>query len=161
VAFAACALLMVALMRATTIVAAAISHQRKAAQAAPENAMFSAIIPQEPAANQAMTIQPTESAFISVATLKTEVPLRDWEALGWKVGNAIGDTEAVPSDCALHARRGVARQVYAVCQGPVNVSIPQGGGDFIYVVFTGSNHRILRMFRAGALYNPDSARLIP
>jgi hypothetical protein len=160
-AFAACALLMVVLMRATTIVAAAISHQMKAAQAANENAVFSAIIPQEPAANQAMTIQPTESAFISVATLKTEVPLGDWEALGWKIGNAISDTDAVPSDCALHARRGVAHQVYAVCQGPVSVSIPQRSGDFIYVVFTASNHKILRMFRTGVLYNPDTTGLIP
>jgi hypothetical protein len=128
----------------------------------PANALFAMTLPGEPNENQVLEIKPTESAFLSVATMNADIPLVPWKAAGWTVGKVIGEADAVPPDCALHSRLGTTHQVYAACQGPLKVSIPQGGGDFIYyVVFTGANNRIARVLRTGSLYNPDTSGLIP
>ena len=118
-------------------------------------------IPSQPGETEVLEIKPDESAFVSVATMHAEVPVADWAAAGWSVGPVIAEADPVPLDCALHARRGIARQVVAACPGQRRIAIPPAGGDFVYVVFTGSDKQVTRVLRTGALYNPDTTGLIP
>jgi hypothetical protein len=153
--------LLVAGTKAASIVTADALHLTSPTPAIPEAALFAMTIPGEPNKNQVLEIKPTESAFMSIATMNADVPLANWEGAGWKIGSAIGAAEAVPPDCALHSRRGIPRQLYAACPGPLTVSIPKASADFVYVVLTGSNNQIARVLRTGTLYNPDTSGLIP
>lgn len=130
-------------------------------QAAPEEASFFMTSPFDPTGNQPLEIQATETAFMSIAMIDRDVPIENWQTLGWITGNLLGGSDAVPHDCALHARQGIARQLYAACQGPLKISVPHEGGDFVYIVFTDTNNRVARVFQTGSLYKPDTTGLVP
>ena len=118
-------------------------------------------LPFEPTGNQLLEIQPVEIAFMSIASVNTDLPLESWTQLGWTMGYTLGESDKVPQDCALHFRIGVAHQVYAACSGPAKVAIPHEGGDFVYIVFTDTHNRIARVMQTGSKYNPDTTGLIP
>ena len=166
---AALTVAMVAIAGATLLAgakAAALVAANPLPQLAPKSdgsadAQLAMTIPSQPGKTEVLEIKPDESAFLSVATMHAEVPTADWAAAGWGFGHLIAQADPVPPDCALHARRGIARQVYAACPGPRRISIPPAGGDFVYVVFTGNDRQVTRVLRTGALYNPDTTGLIP
>ncbi len=118
-------------------------------------------VPFDPILNRFLEIQPVETALISIASVKADLPLASWTKLGWTLGFTLGESDKVPEDCALHFRAGVASQVYAACSGPATVAIPAEGGDFVYIVFTDTHNRIARVMQTGSKYNPDTTGLIP
>jgi hypothetical protein len=130
-------------------------------QANPENNSFFMTVPFDPADNRYLEIRPVETALISIASVNADLPLQSWTKLGWVIGCTLGESDTVPEDCALHFRIGIARQVYAACAGPATVAVPDGGGDFVYIVFTDTHNRIARVVQTGSKYNPDTTGLIP
>jgi hypothetical protein len=132
-----------------------------ATKAQPNDMSFFLTVPFDPAGNQVLTIKSIETAFMSIASTDTELPVESWTQLGWAMGNTLGEADQVPPDCALHFRTGLARQAYAACSGPAEVAIPHEGGDFVYIVFTDNNNRIARVVQTGGKYNPDATGLIP
>jgi hypothetical protein len=110
---------------------------------------------------QAMYIPADEQALITAASLNSNVPDVLWTRAGWQLGSAIGASDDVPLDCALHRRQSVARQLYALCSGGQTITVPNGGADFIYVVLFGRQHELKKLLQAGRLYNPDATGLIP
>ena len=80
-----------------------------------------------------VTIESTEVAYLSIANVTEKIALPRWQSAGWKLGNTLGAEDAVPTDCALHARDGTDTQVYAACIGPVTVAVLPDGADIIYV----------------------------
>ena len=137
------------------------SHQTVPSKATPEDASFFMTVPFEPTGSQTLEIKQTETAFLSIAMVKQDIPVQNWQKLGWTMGDTIGESSSVPRDCALHARDTVNRQLYAACTGLLNVSIPHDGGDFVYIVFTDTDNHIGRVLQTGTLYNPDTTGLIP
>ena len=93
--------------------------------------------------------------------MDSDIPVGNWQNLGWTMGGTLTESDSVPKDCALHARETVTRQLYAACPGPNQVSIPHEGGDFVYIVFTDGQNHIARVLQTGNLYNPDTTGLIP
>ena len=118
-------------------------------------------VPFDPEVNRFVEIKADETAHVSIATTETDLPLENWLAQGWTLGDPLAAYDDIPADCALHFRTGQPRQVYAVCAGPATVAMPTEGGDFVYVVFTNNDNRIARIIQTGAKYNPDATGLIP
>lgn len=133
----------------------------KLARAQSDDAAFFMTVPIDTTASQTLEIKAVETAYLSIAAVDADLPLANWTKLGWKVGQPLDATEDIPQDCALHFRTGIAQQAYATCIGPAKVGIPQQGGDFVYMVFTDTNHQIARIMQTGDKYNPDITGLIP
>jgi hypothetical protein len=130
-------------------------------QANPQDSSFFMSVPFNPTGDQLLEIKPQEIAFLSIATVEAKLPLAHWTNLGWMMGANLSQSDPVPQDCLLHYRAGVTGQAYAACVGPITLSIPQEGGDFVYVVFTDTNNRIVRIMQTGVKYRPSTARLTP
>jgi hypothetical protein len=115
-----------------------------------------------PASGGSQKIQTSagELAQIAVASLHNAVPLASWIHAGWSVGPPISPTEPVPVDCALHARQGIAYQLYALCPSEATFTVPNDGADFIYVVLMDRQHRIRKTLQTGELYRLDAAGLV-
>jgi hypothetical protein len=79
------------------------------------------------------TVEKGEVAYIATAVVNSNFPAADWTKAGWVITNKIGASDAVPQDCQLHAREGVAGQFFAACPGPAQLSVPREGADFIYI----------------------------
>ena len=79
------------------------------------------------------TVEKGEVAYIATAVVNSDFPTADWTKAGWAITNKIGASDAVPQDCQLHAREGVAGQLFAACPGPAQLSVPRAGADFIYI----------------------------
>jgi hypothetical protein len=90
-------------------------------------------VPLKADALRPVIIESAEVAYLSIANATDTIVLSRWQSAGWKLGSTIGVEDAVPTDCALHAREGADTQVYAACVGPMTVSIPPNGADIIYV----------------------------
>ncbi len=80
-----------------------------------------------------LTLDNQELAYIAIANATVQIDRPKWLAIGWTWGSVISAQDAVPPDCALHARAGGDTQVYAACTGPRHIVIPRDGADFIYV----------------------------
>jgi hypothetical protein len=93
--------------------------------------------------------------YVSLCSVTEEIALPVWIASGWKIGDSLTAAATIPVDCALHARRNVARQLYAVCAGPVTLPVPSTAADFIYVIVTDADRHPLRILQAGALHQTD------
>ncbi len=131
------------------------------AKPTPEDASFFMTVPFAPSGSQTLEIKADETAFMSIASMTQDIPIENWQSLGWNVGTELGESDKVPKDCVLHARTAIAHQLYAACPGPGQLTVPHVGGDFVYIVFTDSNDRIARVLQTGNLYNPDTTGLIP
>ena len=91
-----------------------------------------AAIPSTTALRQ-FAVEKGEVAYIATAVVNSDFPAADWTKAGWVITNKIGASDAVPQDCQLHAREGVAGQLFAACPGPAQLSVPRAGADFIYI----------------------------
>ena len=89
--------------------------------------------PMPTSGSRELTIDTQELAYIAIANATAQIDRPKWLATGWAWGGVIGAQDAVPPDCALHARAGGDAQVYAACAGPRRLLIPRDGADFIYV----------------------------
>ena len=84
-------------------------------------------------ASRQFTVEKGEVAYIATAVVNSDFPAADWTKAGWAITSKIGASDAVPQDCQLHAREGVAGQFFAACPGPAQLSVPREGADFIYI----------------------------
>jgi len=62
-------------------------------------------VPFAPSGNQVLEVKPDETAFMSVASMDRDIPLGNWQTLGWVVGNSIGESDMIPKDCASMPER--------------------------------------------------------
>ena len=79
------------------------------------------------------TVEKGEVAYLATAVVNSDFRAADWTKAGWVITTKIGASDAVPQDCQLHEREGVAGQFFAACPGPAQLSVPREGADFIYI----------------------------